>query len=626
MMRKKGIIILVIIIVIFAVIAYFARDRYLEKGLEKALQAIAGAKVEVDKFHFSLFKMECSWNRIQIANKNDPWRNILETGRASFDLETRPLFWRRVIIKEMVLENVRSGTQRETDGSLPKKKIPPSESEQPGFVEKAKVALEKQLGEVPIFDLSGLGKKLKIDSLVDVNNLATVQAYSGLKVTADSTFAYWKSQIDVKTYTARVNELENKIKSLKLDKIDEIKDVVALAELVKKLDDIRKETDSLKKDVEGKHQGLTQTFNDLQDKLKAAQNSLLGDIKRAQQLAKLKELDVKDVSMLLFGSAVVQRTEQLLDYVALGRKYLPTVKRLTASKKVEKPPRFKGQDIRFPFHYRYPKFLLRKAKLSAATAAGDTSRAYFLEGTLNGLTNQPPVYGRPTRFKIDLMKVSGNKYQLSGSLDHITEQARDSLWLKADNFGLGKVKLKKSKYFPQSVSAKKGDVSLAGFFIGNGIDLKLNLDATPVTFAYEKDATDKVSKIVREVLAGLTQLNLKAQLKGGVASDFKLSMNSNVDNVLASQVKRTLEKNLREAQQQVENYVRTEAAKKQKEVEAIIEENRQKVYAEIDKVKQRVQEQVDEIEKRKKELEKRKKKLEEEAKKKLLNIFKKPGN
>lgn len=620
-MRKKGIIYLIVIALIVAVISYFARDRFLERGLEKGLQAIAGAKVEIDNFHFSLFKMECSWDRIQVANANDPWRNVIETSRASFDLETRPLFWKRKIINEMVLENVRSGTQRKTDGSLPKKEEPPSKSTEPGFADRAKAAIQKQLGDVPIFDLSGLGKKLKIDSLVNVDNLATVQAYKELQNTADSTFDYWKSQLDVKTYTARVNELENKVKSLKLDKIDEIKDVVAVVELAKKVDDIRKDANSIKKDVEGKHEALTQTFNNLQGELKSAQNSLQEDIKKAQQLAKLKDLDVKDVSMLLFGSAVVQRYEQLLDYVATGRKYMAKAKQMTASKKVEKPPRFKGQDIHFPFHYRYPRFLLRSAKLSAATAAGDTSRAYFLEGTLSGLTNQPSVFGRPTRFNIDLMKVTGNKYNLAASLDHVTDQPRDSLWLSAKDFGLGKINLKKSKYFPQAVSAQKGNISLAGFFIGNGVDLKLNLDATPVTFNYEKEATDRISRIVRDVLGGLTQLNLKAQLKGGGASDFRLNLNSNVDNVLANQVKQTIAQNLRDAQQQVENYVRTEVDKKREAVEAIVEENKQKLYVEIDKAKQKVQAISDEIDQRKKQLEDKKKELEDQAKDKVLDIF-----
>ncbi|MDZ7341573.1 MAG: TIGR03545 family protein [candidate division KSB1 bacterium] len=624
-MRKKGIIILIVIALIVAVIAYFARDRYLEKALEYALQSVAGAKVEIDNFHYSLFKAEGSWSHLQIANQNNPWTNLIETGRASFDLEARALFWRRVIIREMVLENVRHGTPRKSDGSLPRKPEPPKKPGEPDFVDRVKASLQKQLGDVPIFDLSGLGKKMKIDSLINVENLATVQAYLKLKHEADSTFDYWRAQVDTQTYTAQIKVLEDKIKSLKLDKINDIKDVVAIAELIRKVDDIHKDINSLKNDVEGKHKALTQTFADIQGEVKQAQNSLQEDINRAKQLAKLKDLDVKDVGLMLFGSATMQRVEQLLDYVALGRKYLPTAQKLLASNtaKVEKPPRLKGQDIHFPFHYRYPRFLIRRANLTAATAAGDTGRAYFFNGTITGLTNEPPVYGRPTQFKLDLMRVDGNRYELAGSLDHRAAVPRDSLWLRAANFGLGKIQLSRQKYLPQAIFAQKGNLSLAGFFIGGDVNLKFDLDASPIQFHFEQEARDKVSQVVREVLSGLTQINLTAQLRNE-DNDYKFRLNSNIDNVLANQVKLTLEKNLREAQQQVETFVRTEVDKRRQQVEMVVEKNRKTVYAGIDRVKQRVQAQLDEIEKRKKELEQRKKELEQQAKDKIKSIFKKP--
>ena len=623
-MRKKGIIILIVIIVIFAVVAYFTSDHRIEKTLEGISSSIAGAKVEIDNFHFSLFKLTCSWDRLQVTDKNDPWKNVFETGRTSFVLETRPLFWRRIIIKEMMLENVRNGTQRATDGSLPEKKQPPEETTEPGMIAKAGADIEKQLRDLPVFDLSGLGKKLKIDSLIDVNNLASVQGYKKLNLTADSSFKYWGTQVKTQTYLNRIDQLEKDIKSLQLDKI---KDVAALTTALKKLDNIQKEINLLKNEVQDQHKALSQTFTELQNGIKSVQSNLKEDINRAKQLAHLKDLDVKDISLLLFGAPVVDKTKQVLNYVALGRKYLPAVKKLKGTEKAKKPPRFKGQNIHFPFHYRYPRFLLRQAKLSAATAAGDTSQAYFINGSLNGLTNEPAVFGKPTNFKMELKRISGNQYEVTASLDHTTEIAYDSLWVSAKNFALGEVKLKESKYFPSAIKAKKGDINLAGFFIGDGIDLKLNLTASPVAFIFQKKTTDKISKIVQEVLSGLNQLTLMTQLKGD-ASNYKMRMNSNVDKVLAGQVKRTLEKNLREAQQQVENYVRAEADKHRKQVEELIEKNKKTIYAELDKAEKKVQEQVDKVEKKKKEVEERieqeKKKLGDKAKNKLKDLFKKP--
>ncbi|NOZ60973.1 MAG: TIGR03545 family protein [Calditrichaeota bacterium] len=621
-MRKKGIIILVAIILIFAVIGYFTRDYRIERLIESVGQSIVGAKVELDNFHFSLFKMECSWDRLQIANKNDPWKNILETGRASVKLETRPLFWRRIIINNMKLENVRSGTARTSDGSIPQKEV--SEESGSGFFAKAKKGLEKQFSSLPVFDISGMGKKLKVDSLIDVNNLLTVQGYENLEQIADSSFQYWQTQLKTQTYLTRLNELEQKLKSLK---IDEMKDVQSLTTGVKKIKEIRQEANSLKKEITEKHAALSSTFSNLQTQLASVQQNLQQDVDRAKQLAHLKDLNVKDVSMLLFGEPVVGKVEQVLGYVALARKYLPAASQMKGTPEKKKPPRLKGQDIDFPFHYRYPKFLLREAKLSAATAAGDTAKAYFVEGNLTGLTNQPPVFGRPTRFDFNLVRVDGNQYHLLGSFDHRGEVPMDSLKLLAKNFALGRISLKKQKYFPAALNASKGDVELAGLFLGDKIDLSLNLAASPVKFIFEQPAKDKVSQIVRDVLNGISKITLNAKLVGE-SENYQLQMNSNVDRVLANQVKATLAKNLREAQSQVENYVRQQAEIRRKKVESIIQKNRDSIYAEIDNAKNLLDKKLAEIEAKKKQAEQRleeeKKKLENKAKNKLKSFFKKP--
>jgi uncharacterized protein (TIGR03545 family) len=90
---------------------YFTQDRYLERAIESAGEAVIGAKVEVDNFDFSFFGLKCSWDHLQVANPKHPWRNLIETGKASFAVEGRPLFWGRIIIDEMVLEEARGEKQ-----------------------------------------------------------------------------------------------------------------------------------------------------------------------------------------------------------------------------------------------------------------------------------------------------------------------------------------------------------------------------------------------------------------------------------------------------------------------------------------------------------------------------------
>jgi uncharacterized protein (TIGR03545 family) len=622
-MRKSGLIILVVLALLAGLGYYFTRDHYLERALEYQIEQFAEARVEIDNFHFSIFGLKCGWDRVQIANKRDPWRNILETDKASFAIEARPLFWRKVIIHEMILENVRSGSARKTEGTLPYQI-----DAEPGIVGEVFDSVQKQISALPLFDLSGLGQKLDLDSLVNVNNLASVQSYQNLRGFADSSYSSWKSGFDPQSYVKRAEEIKTEVASLN---IDQVKDAAALISTLDKLKGIQTKANTLKEDVETKKKTLESTVAAVQAQAQSAQNSLKEDIERVQRLAKLQDIDTRQLSLLLFGAPAVQRVEQVLDYIALGRKYLPMAQAAMTSSKLEAPPRFKGQDIHFPFHYRYPRFLAREIKLSGATAGGDTSRAYFLSGEIKNLTNQPTVAGLPTQFNLDFLRVDGNQYTMSGSFDHTTEVGKDSLWIAANNFALGQIKLPDNKHLPHALAAQKGDVALSGFFVGDALDLRVNVKAAPVSFDFSTTPKDFVSNVVQDVLAGFTQLELGVQLQGE-RSNYGLSIHSNLDNVLADQLKKVVGEKLAEARMQIETRVRAEVDKRRKEAEALVENYKQNLTAEMQKARGAVDQQLEELNKRKAEVEARieaeknkgKQAVEEEAKKKLRGLLKKP--
>ena len=309
-MRTKGLIYLVILALLIVVFAYLLRDNTIEALVEETLQLIAGAKVNIDNFHIDLFKMECSWSRLQIANKNNPWYNLIDVGYTSFDLETRPLFWKKVIIREMIMENAKSNTRRNSDGRLPKKTGAGPSGDRQGLADRVKEALEKQFGDLPVFDLKALSKKINIDSLIDIDQLASVQGYEQLRSTADSSLSYWKSQLNPDAYMKRVNDLEAKIRSVN---IEGVRDIQTLTASLQSLNAIYDEVKVLRDEVDKKHAAVISTYDTLQSALGELKDRLNEDIQQAQKLAKLESIDIKDVSLLLFGQPAIDQFDKVME-------------------------------------------------------------------------------------------------------------------------------------------------------------------------------------------------------------------------------------------------------------------------------------------------------------------------
>jgi uncharacterized protein (TIGR03545 family) len=120
-MRWKGFIALALIVAAWILVTALFLDRWIESGLEAAGEAAVGAKVEIDGLDFRFSDLSIQWRRLQAADARQPMRNLLETGPAAFKMSPAALFRKRIVIDEMALEEVRSGTPRTTSGALLKK-------------------------------------------------------------------------------------------------------------------------------------------------------------------------------------------------------------------------------------------------------------------------------------------------------------------------------------------------------------------------------------------------------------------------------------------------------------------------------------------------------------------------
>ncbi len=127
----------------------------------------------------------------------------------------------------------------------------------------------------------------------------------------------------------------------------------------------------------------------------------------------------------------------------------------------QKPPaRRRGINFEFPRAHGYPQFVLEKALLSGKMAALFNGRDMALEGSLAGVTSNPPLYGRPARLTLKgAVPGGGPAMGLQATLDQTktpgqTELTLHYAGLPLAGMGLGDERL--------GASLKGGDAALNG--------------------------------------------------------------------------------------------------------------------------------------------------------------------
>ncbi len=620
-MRKGAIYFLIGLAVVAGVVLYFFRDRYLERAIESACEYANGAKVEIDNFHFSLFRLTCKFDRLQWTDPKDTWTNLFETGPVEFGVELRPLFWKKLIVREAKVSGILLGTKRATDGWIP---APP---EEPGIIDEITKSVEQEIKALPVLNLGALKQKINLDSLLNADQLVVAQSVQSIRHDADSTGAKWQQFLGTYDVPAKIAALQTQAQAIDLQNLKTVEEFTSNLQQVSKL---RDDAVTLRNEVTNTRQNAEQDFNRLFDEIKNIDNLAAQDFAAAKAKLGIADFDLKDAGKILFGNPFAGRFAEIMRYVDFGRKYLPTAKMLMSVNKVENPPRFAGQDIPFPRTFAYPKFLLRHALISGATNA-DRAAAWQLQGEMWGITSEPPVYGKPAIVDLQLFKEASNAYQVRGVMDHVTEVAKDTLNLRASNFRLGEVNLRNDKpYLPANLQANRGEVQAMFALSGNMVHSRVDMKIDQVDFQFAEPATNQIVETLRGVFRPMQQLSLLAEVQGP-SDALQIHIGSNLDDIFAARLRDLFTESLGRVEDELRQRLNQEAARRRRQAEALLAEKQKLVMDELNKYQARIEEQLAVLENKKQELEKRLKEEQEkvkgEAKKKLkktLEGIKKP--
>jgi len=618
-LRWKGIIFLVILAAFIFGLSLIFTDRWLEAKIEDVGSSIAGAKVDLDRLDFSMVGLHLRWQRLQIADSKDTWKNLLETGKCELDFRFLPLLSGNVIVDNVQATGVQTGTKRATDGKMPKVKAPET-SEKPGFVGKTMQRLQGEIAQAPAWNLDQYTRKVNVDSIIKLLDLRAPGKIDSLQLGLRQSYAQWDSLFSKASFTDDLTEIERQVKSIEPA---QIKTLAELQTALTTVNNVRLKVDSLQKFV-------TTSKNDLQADLKAAQTQVTqvddwikADFQQAMEKAKLPDINAQSIGKMVFGKKVV---EQVNGYLAIAAKTRYYASKLSSDKpKKEKPPRLKGQNIRFPQKAAQPKFWIKKIELS-----GQTPQQVQLSGLVTDIVSNQRVIGKTTDVSLSGSRQDGAALSFNAVFDYRQEVPAEKFVLNATGIPIADVKLSDSPLFPYRLAKAKGFVESSLELGEESLHAKIGFTAKDLHFDLTQDeaSLNRLEKAVRSVVQGASTIDFVAGIDCR-GEQTQLSLNSNLDDLLAKQLRSLLSAEVDAAREKLQSYITSKVQAKKDQLQKLVREKQAYLEGEIGKYSARLQEQLKSLDEKRKSIQKRieeekkgqAKKIEEEAKKKLKKIF-----
>jgi uncharacterized protein (TIGR03545 family) len=578
-MRWKGLIPLAVLTAAWVLVSALFLDKWIERGLEKAGEAATGARVEIDGLNFRLSGPSIEWQRLQAADPKHTRQNLVETGRTAFRMNWNALLRKRVVIDEMTLADLRSGTPRKTDGALPKKVQKPKPKGKPDFLDKIKAKLKNDVAAMPVmkFDPKLFKQKLNLDSLIVMADLKIVQRVDSVKRDAAATASRWEAFHQIFHPDEDLRKIQADFQGVDPRAIKTIPEGLALAE---KIRSAQKSLTAISDTFDVKQKAIRADVGRLASYTAQVDDWVKEDYRSVVQKAKLPDLSVRSIAKMLAGGMIVAKADQILGYYQTLRKVLP---KKSAKVKKESPPRFKGQDIRYAEWHAYPTFLIRKIFASGQTGSSSEQPGVMLKGEILNVTSQPWVIGKPTTVDLSGETKDRRSVSFKAVLDHVTEAANDSFHVRFGNVSLSHVDLPKSDYLPSQIQKGRSDFDVILRFKENDFLGRFDMAARDLGFDFSQmKSNDLFVNVVRQVIGGmaLITLGVKAEGRGDV---FQFSVDSNIDELVSQELKKMGSKALADAVAKIQARLNQIKAQKLAELEKLYADKKSAVEAALGK-------------------------------------------
>lgn len=477
-------------------------NNLIQRSLETNGTQANQAKVDVASVRLTLQPIGFVIENMQITDKNNPMRNLIEFERAAVQIDLVEALLGKLIIEEISFIGVRYDTPRRRSGFIP------------GLTDRP-VVVDTGPSMVPV-----LGTEMPTleEIFAREQRLLVLQRADELQATWEQQqqilterFAALPNQQDLAAYDARAQRLQQ-------SSLDNLEDVRTLAT---ELDGFRTEVARDLEQFARTRLAINQAQSEVAQAVQALQNAPKEDWQRIIEQYSLDQQGLRNALAVVLGPEADRKIQEWLTRYQQAEPVLAWLAERSGSDE-PKRQRMEGRFIHFPTLDPLPSFLLKQASLDFDFPAGR------FVAQLTELTSDQRVRGVPTRFRVAALDAPDfSDFDIQAEFDR-RQGRQDSIrwalegWALADRSLMNRADL--------AVQLKESQMTLDGQWQHDGRGWQLGTTADLQRSRLEAQASGLWQSLVAETLEQVRDIDLQLRMGGGAYAGFELD--SNLDDQL----------------------------------------------------------------------------------------------
>ncbi|MDR2471018.1 MAG: hypothetical protein LBD09_02775 [Treponema sp.] len=510
-------------------------DPLLSRLLTQGLENVFEAKVDVRGFHLGLLRFRIGIASLTVANRDEPMKNLFETGRLEIRLKPQAVLRGKIYIEEIRADHLQFGTARTVSGALPQYA--------------ARIAARKNKPPAPpLIDLANFDAQGLLDREYD--KLASPKAYNQAIAAYGEARSRWEARYA--SANARAAEVQEQGRPLLAVDTNSLKTPEAVGVFVADVNRFVKTLDGAREEINAIASGVEQDLSTARTLERTAREALEADLNHLKDY-----LDLGSGSALAALEPSIREilSDEAEGYIAYGRRALEALHKIKAlqayvPKSQGRPEKtvYRGRDVHFPTPD-YPVFYL--GLMASDFNLKDWNWAF----ELRSVSSDPDLSNRPTELDLGLSELggAGRTGRFSGSADFRTNASTSFRALAAgDNF-------------PLDIRNSLSQIGIGGFTGTTGFSVNFAGGRGGAVSAGGEvrvrnpaltSPEGTIALAVAEAMADFAAVELGIQYEHPASGADTFTLTSNLMDLIKDALKRAVDRYLRQAQAAIEKALR----------------------------------------------------------------------